>query len=62
MSSETFQYKRLGEILIENNYLTEKEIELAVNLQKQEKKPLGQILVEKGFVTWNDIATALSKQ
>ncbi len=62
MSSETFQYKRLGEILIENNYLTNKEIELAVNLQKQEKKPLGQILVEKGFVTWNDIATALSKQ
>jgi len=62
LSSETFQYKRLGEILIENNYLTEKEIELAVNLQKQEKKPLGQILVEKGVVTWNDIATALSKQ
>jgi len=62
LSSETFQYKRLGEILIENNYLTNKEIELAVNLQKQEKKPLGQILVEKGFVTWNDIATALSKQ
>lgn len=62
MSTSIFQYKRLGEILIENQYLTEKEIELAVSLQKQEKKPLGQILVEKGFVTWNDIATALSKQ
>jgi type IV pilus assembly protein PilB len=62
LPSETFHYKRLGEILTENKYITEKEIELAVNLQKQEKKPLGQILVEKGFVTWNDIATALSKQ
>jgi len=62
LSTSIFQYKRLGEILIENQYLTEKEIELAVSLQKQEKKPLGQILVEKGFVTWNDIATALSKQ
>jgi len=58
LSTSIFQYKRLGEILIENQYLTEKEIELAVSLQKQEKKPLGQILVEKGFVTWNDIATA----
>lgn len=62
MPPETFHYKRLGEILIENGYLTEKEIELAVTLQKQEKKPLGEILVEKGLVTWNDIATAISKQ
>ena len=41
MSSETFQYKRLGEILIENNYLTEKEIELAVNLKLLEKIGIG---------------------
>lgn len=60
--SVTYQYKRLGEILVESGYLTDKEIESAIALQKTENKPLGQILVEKGYVTWNDIANAVSKQ
>ncbi len=62
MPSDTFQYKRLGEILVDFGYLDQIDIDLAVSIQKTEKKQLGQILVEKGLVSWNDIAQALSKQ
>jgi len=57
-----FQYKRVGEILKDAGYITDKDIQLAIDLQKQEKKPLGQIFVEKGYVTWEQIGQALSKQ
>ncbi|HPE67815.1 MAG TPA: ATPase, T2SS/T4P/T4SS family [Thermotogota bacterium] len=59
---DSFQYKRLGEILLEKGLVSEKDIDLAVAIQRQEKKPLGEILVEKGFVTWDAIAKSISQQ
>ncbi len=55
-------FKKLGEVLVENAGVSKKDIDLAVSLQKKEKKPIGQILVEKGIITWNEIAKAISKQ
>jgi len=55
-------YKKFGEVLVENAGVSKRDIELAVSLQKKEKKPLGHILVEKGIITWNEIARAISKQ
>ncbi len=50
--------KRLGEILIEEGKVSEKDIEEAISKQKK----LGEILVETGKVKEEDIKEALEKQ
>ncbi|MDI6771667.1 MAG: ATPase, T2SS/T4P/T4SS family [bacterium] len=53
---------RLGEILVDNGLITEEQLEVALEAQRESRKRLGQILVEQGAVTEDDIAWALSTQ
>lgn len=52
--------KRLGEILLESNLITEKQLHLALLYKKAKKQKLGTTLVRMGFVTDTQVAGALS--
>ena len=55
--------KRIGEILIENGTLTQEQLKVALESQKQEPgKLLGKVLIELGYVTEEDIVVALATQ
>jgi|GEM_PF-992867 len=53
---------RLGEILVANALITEEQLEVALEAQRDSGKRLGQVLVEQRAVTEDDIAWALSTQ
>lgn len=54
--------KRLGEILVEMNVLSEANLMRALRIQKETDKIIGQILVEEGYVTEDDIVQVLERQ
>ena len=56
------QTKKLGEILIEEGLITEKQLEIALAESKVQHIPLGSILVKMGFVTIKDLKEALGAQ
>lgn len=56
------RYKKLGELLLERGFITESELERALEIQKQTRKPLGEVLLELGYVTEDEILDALSEQ
>jgi len=54
--------KRLGEILIESNIISQYQLEEALKAQKKSGKRLGKVLVEMGFVSEQDIINVLEFQ
>ena len=54
--------KRLGDMLIELNYITEGDLEEALKIQKQTGDKIGEILINKGFITEDDLLQALEVQ
>jgi len=54
--------KRIGDILIEAEKLSEAQLREALKLQKETNKKLGQILVESGFVDEHSMAEVLEVQ
>ena len=54
--------KRIGDILLEENIITEEQLEEALKVGKAEKKKIGETIVELGFASEQDIAEALSSQ
>jgi len=56
------RHKRLGDILISEGVITEKQLKEAISLQEKEEKKIGEILVKLGYVTEEQIVIALSKQ
>jgi type IV pilus assembly protein PilB len=54
--------KKLGEILLDYNLITQDQLDLGIEKQKIAKKRLGEILRELGFVTEEKLAEALSTQ
>ena len=54
---------QLGQLLLARNIVTEEQIELALNEQKEKghRKLLGELLVEMGYCTENQIASALAQ-
>jgi PleD family two-component response regulator len=54
--------KKMGEILIEKEIISQKDLELALLRQKENHKPLGKILEDMDVVLEEDIAKALSTQ
>lgn len=54
--------KRLDEILLENNQITEEQIEQALELQKTDGGKFGSTLLKLGFVDELTLLKALSKQ
>ena len=55
--------KKIGEILIENGSITQKQLEEALNYQKRQPAVLlGKILIELGYVSEEDIVVAVATQ
>ena len=56
-------YKRLGEMLIANEYITEEQLKKALEIQRKVPgKKIGEILVEQGFTTQQRIYRMLERQ
>jgi type IV pilus assembly protein PilB len=53
---------KIGELLVEDNRLSQEELQNALEVQHKEPGKLGSILIRLGYVTEEDIAQALSKQ
>lgn len=56
--------KSIGQILIENGFLSENQLRMAIKLQKEmyEDLRLGEVLVQTGFVTDEQIKMSLADQ
>ncbi|HEX7372278.1 MAG TPA: hypothetical protein VF372_05615, partial [Thermodesulfobacteriota bacterium] len=54
--------RRLGEILLDQKFITEEQLAQGVERQKISKKMLGEILTELGFVTQEKLGQALAAQ
>ncbi len=54
--------KTIGQILIEEGLITEKQLHSALDIQKEKGGVLGQILIELGIVDNDDILVALGHQ
>lgn len=54
--------KKLGEILIESNLVSEQQLLAALSIQENSRKPLGAILVEQGYIAKEKLEAALAKQ
>ncbi len=54
--------RRLGELLIDENKITESQLMEALKLQKDRGHVLGQILVDEGYVTDSEIIEVLEIQ
>ena len=54
--------KKLGEILLDQKYITPDQLKLGIEQQKLVKKRLGEILTEMGFLTVENLTEALSGQ
>lgn len=54
--------KKIGEILLEENLITERQLEIALSESKAQKIPLGSVLVKLGFVSMRDLKEALGAQ
>ena len=54
--------KRIGDILLEEQLITEEQLEEALKTARDEKKKIGEAVVELGFASEQCIAEALSSQ
>jgi len=54
--------KQLGELLIERGVINKKQLDEALNLQKEEGGLIGQILVKLNYTSEEEIAQALTAQ
>ena len=54
--------KRLGDMLIELNYITENDLKEALKIQRETGGKVGEVLVDKGFITEDDLLQALEIQ
>ena len=55
-------YKRLGELLIAAETITEEQLQQALARQKETKERLGTALINGGIITEDDLIAALQKQ
>src|SRR5262245_38911250 len=53
---------RLGEILLQQDLLTEAQLQEALDAQRKSGRKLGRVFIEKGFVSEDQISTALARQ
>jgi hypothetical protein len=54
--------RQLGQILVEEGFLSPAQLELAIAEQHRSPRPLGQVLVELGLASAGEIASALAEQ
>ncbi len=55
-------YKRLGDLLVDANLITNEQLEQALALQKGSKKRLGEVLINEGIITEAEMIEALQMQ
>ena len=53
---------RLGDLLVEQKYISQAQLEEALTAQKSSGRKLGTILIENGYIKENDMLEALSGQ
>jgi MSHA biogenesis protein MshE len=53
---------RLGEILVQQNLLSQEQLQAALDEQKKTGRKLGRVFVDKGFVTEEQISEAIARQ
>ena len=53
---------RLGEILVQQNLLSQEQLLAALEEQKKTGRKLGRVFVDKGFVTEEQISEAIARQ
>src|SRR3989338_1321490 len=56
------QHLKLGEILIKQGLITEKQLQKAIEHQKKEKGRIGEILIKLGIISEENMRTALGSQ
>ena len=56
------QFAKLGEILVNENIITEEQLNQALAEQKNKKDKLGNILISNGTITEDDLVKAFSLQ
>ena len=54
--------KKIGELLVEREYITENELEFALDMQKQTREKLGEVLVNNKIITPEEVAQMLGVQ
>lgn len=54
--------RRLGSLLVANGFITEEQVQHALDEQKRTGKPLGQILVELDYISEEELVKALVEQ
>ena len=59
---EIFRQTGLGKVLLDNDFITEDELEEALRTQVEVCAPLGEILLDKGYCTEADLRLALHIQ
>ena len=52
----------LGEILVSDGNITEEELNLALEKQKDDGRLIGIILIEMGYITQRELEKAIIKQ
>jgi len=53
---------KLGQLLLDNNIITEEQLEKALEIQRKEGGRLGSILIRKGFISEEQLVSFLSNQ
>jgi len=59
---ESQSKKKVGEILLEQNYITEEQLHIALEDQRKTGGRIGEILLNKGFVKENDLINVIAAQ
>ena len=54
--------RRLGEMLIERRFITQEDLDRALELQKERGEKIGKTLVDLGFIAMRDVLAVLSEQ
>jgi hypothetical protein len=60
--AETTEWRPLGRVLVESGFLTQTELDNALEIQRERGGRLGEILVARGSMTGSGLARALAKQ
>ena len=61
-SADTPAWKPLGELLVEQSWITTADLEQALEEQEKTGRKLGQIVVENGFISVEELTTVLLGQ
>jgi general secretion pathway protein E len=55
-------HKLLGQLLVEQNFLSEADLQRALGLHREQKERLGRVLVDLGFLSQQNLYAVLSEQ